>query len=424
MSVALEPRAAALGALGEALSRRGGLETALAGPAFAALSPLDRSFARALVMATLRRLGSIDALLAPRLRKAPPDVVMDVLRLGAAELLVLATPDHAAVDSAVRLTETRAQPFKALVNAVLRGLARERAEAGWREPPPETDIPSWLLSRWRAAYGEDAIAAAAALRVEPPTDLTPRDPADAETLAAELEGAVLPGGTVRVRRGGAVGDWPGFAEGRWWVQDAAAALPARLLEARAGETVLDLCAAPGGKALQLAAAGAVVTALDRSEPRLRRLRENLARTGLDAESVAAPGERWDDARAFDAVLLDAPCTSTGTFRRNPDVLWTTRPPEIAKLAAVQSRLLDAAAERVAPGGRLVYCVCSLEPEEGEAQVAAFLARRPDFRLHPADSAQVGAPPEAARDGALRLLPSMRAEEGGLDGFYAARLDRT
>lgn len=392
----------------------------MATAAFARLSGLDRSFARALAMATLRRLGTIDRALQARVRKPPPDVIVNVLRLGAAQLLLMDVPDHAAVDTSVRLAEQKAKPFKGLVNAVLRGLARERPA----EPPPDVDVPAWLLSRWRAAYGEEASAIAAALRSEPPTDLSLRDAADAPALAEALEAEILPTSALRVRRGGSVTEWPGFAEGRWWVQDAAAALPVRLLAPRAGETALDLCAAPGGKTLQLAAAGAHVVAVDRSDARLNRLRENLARTGLAAEAVAAAAEDWDDPRRFDAVLLDAPCTSTGTFRRNPEVLWGTRPGEIAKLAAVQSRLLDAAAVRVGEGGRLVYCVCSLEPEEGEGQVAAFLTRRPDFRLDPVAPGEAGSPAEAARSGALRLLPSIWAECGGIDGFYAARLVRS
>jgi 16S rRNA (cytosine967-C5)-methyltransferase len=206
------------------------------------------------------------------------------------------------------------------------------------------------------------------------------------------------------------------------VQDAAAAVPARLLGADAGQTVLDLCAAPGGKTLQLAAAGAAVVALDRSAPRLKRLSENLARTGLSAEVVAADGADWRDGRSFDAVLLDAPCSATGTFRRHPDMLWAAKPGDVASLAAVQSRLLDAAARRVKPGGRLVYCVCSLEREEGEAQAAAFLQRHADFAVEPVESGEGGAP-EASRlpDGTLRILPHHRP--GVLDGFYVARFRR-
>jgi 16S rRNA (cytosine967-C5)-methyltransferase len=279
------------------------------------------------------------------------------------------------------------------------------------------------MARWRAAYGaETAREVAATIAEEPATDLTPKDPAEAGAIAAALDGEVLEGASVRTARGGEVTGWPGFAEGRWWVQDASAALPARLLGVRSGETVLDLCAAPGGKTLQLAADGARVTALDRSGARLKRVAENLARTGLSAEIVEADAGEWTDGRTFDAVLLDAPCSATGTFRRHPDVLWVARPSDIGKLAAAQARLLDAAARRVTPGGRLVYCVCSLEPEEGEAQAEAFLTRHPDFALDPIALGEGGAPPASLRPaGTLRILPQHRA--GGTDGFYVARFRR-
>jgi 16S rRNA (cytosine967-C5)-methyltransferase len=220
-----------------------------------------------------------------------------------------------------------------------------------------------------------------------------------------------------------VAAWPGFAEGGWWVQDASAAIPARLLGVRPGETALDLCAAPGGKTLQLAAAGAQVTALDRSAARLKRLTENLARTGLSAEVVAADATQWADRRRFDAVLLDAPCSATGTFRRHPDVLWAARPADIVTLSALQARLLDAAAQRVNAGGRLVYCVCSLEPEEGQSQVDAFLVRTPGFALDPIGPGEGGAPDASLTPGgSLRILPHHRP--GGTDGFFIARLRRT
>jgi len=302
------------------------------------------------------------------------------------------------------------------VNAVLRGLVRE--------PPPLDDpdllAPSWLYARWRAAFGPDeARAIAAVIAQEPATDLSLKDAARAEALAAELEGAVLPGGTLRTARRGDLAAWPGFAEGDWWVQDASAAIPARLLAVQPGETALDLCAAPGGKTLQLAAAGAQVTAVDRSAPRLKRVAENLARTGLSAETIAADAATWPDKRTFDAVLLDAPCSATGTFRRHPDVLWAAKPSDVAGLAAVQSKLLDAAARRTRPGGRLVYCVCSLEPEEGEGQVAAFLGRTPGITLDPITAGEAGAPAASVRpDGTLRILPHHTA--GGTDGFYVAR----
>ncbi|WP_313045992.1 RsmB/NOP family class I SAM-dependent RNA methyltransferase, partial [Brevundimonas sp.] len=276
-----------------------------------------------------------------------------------------------------------------------------------------------------ATYGEAAlIGLALATREEPATDLTAKPGVDPAELAASVEGEALPGGTVRTGKRGDVAAWPGFEAGDWWVQDAAAAVPARLLAVKAGETALDLCAAPGGKTLQLAAAGAEVVALDRSEARLKRLRQNFERMNLKAEVVVVPAEDWEDERTFDAVLLDAPCTATGTYRRNPEVLRATRPADVAKLADVQHRLLDTAAAKVKPGGRLVYCVCSLEREEGETQVIAFLRRNPAFRTAPAVPVEVGAPDEALTpEGWLRILPSQWAEKGGLDGFFAARLER-
>jgi 16S rRNA (cytosine967-C5)-methyltransferase len=274
--------------------------------------------------------------------------------------------------------------------------------------------------RWQAAFGaEEARALAATIAEEPATDLSLKDAATATALAAELEAEILPGGSLRTGRRGDVATWPGFAEGGWWVQDASVAIPARLLAVRVGETALDLCAAPGGKTLQLAAAGATVTALDRSAPRLKRVSENLARASLSAEVVAADAGTWLDKRTFDAVLLDAPCSATGTFRRHPDALWAARPGDIASLAAVQSRLLDAAARRLNPGGRMVYCVCSLEPEEGEGQAAAFLNRTPGLTLDPIADGEGGAPTRSLRaDGTLRILPHHLP--GGTDGFYVAR----
>jgi 16S rRNA (cytosine967-C5)-methyltransferase len=417
----LPARAASLDLLAAALGSRAGLDEGLTHPALAALEPRDRAFSRALVMATLRHLGPIDAALQGRLKRPPPERIVHVLRLGVAQAFLLETPAHAAVATSVALAgrQKGGAAFKGLVNAVLRGLVRE--------PPslddPDLLAPSWLYARWRAAYGEaHARAIAATIAQEPATDLSLKDPADTDRLAGDIEGAVLPGGSLRTARRGDIAAWPGFDEGRWWVQDASAAVPARLLAVRAGETALDLCAAPGGKTLQLAAAGATVTAVDRSAERLKRVAENLKRTGLAAETVAADAAAWPDARAFDAVLLDAPCSATGTFRRHPDVLWAAKPGDISSLAAVQAKLLDAAARRTRPGRRLVYCVCSLEPEEGEAQIAAFLARSPDFALDPVAAGEGGAPDASLRpDGTLRILPHHLS--GGTDGFYVARLRR-
>ncbi len=404
-----------------ALDRRSGLDESVGGPALAALEPRDRAFARALAMTVLRRKGGIDRILQQRLAKPPPDEVLALLALGAAQLLWLETPAHAAVSTTMALAEAQrsGRAFKPLINAVLRRIGRD----GPPDLPAEVWAPDWLLARWRAAYGEAAAQAIAALiPEEPAADLTPKDPDDATALAEAVGGQVLRGGSVRTDRRGDLSDWPGFDEGRWWVQDASAAIPARLLHVRPGETALDLCAAPGGKTLQLAAAGAEVTAVDRSAARLERVRQNLERMGLKAEVVAADAGAWDDPRQFDAVLLDAPCASTGTFRRHPDVLWAARPADIAKLAEVQRRLLAAAARKVKPGGRLVYCVCSLEPEEGEGQVAPFLAAHPDFRLGPVTDGEGGAPAASLTpEGALRILPCHL--EGGTDGFFAVRFVR-
>ena len=421
--IGVEARIAAGVLLNAALIRRGGLDEALALPAVTALPGPDRAFARAVAMAALRRLGEIDQILDRKLQKRPPETIRTLLRIALAQTLVLGTPAFAAVSTAVKLAERdpKTRPYKALVNAVLRGIERE----GPGLTTAESNLPDWIAARWKQTYGDAALAGLAlAAREEPATDLSLKPDADPAALAEAVEGEVLPGGTVRTFKRGDVASWPGFEDGSWWVQDAAAAVPVRLLASKSGETALDMCAAPGGKTLQIAASGASVVALDRSDARLKRLRQNLARTGLEAEIAVMPAEDWLDSRTFDAVLLDAPCTATGTFRRNPEVLRATKPAEVAKLADVQHRLLDAAALRVAPGGRLVYCVCTLEREEGETQIIAFLRRNPGFRTTPAVPAEIGAPDEALTpEGWLRILPSMWAEKGGVDGFFAARLER-
>jgi 16S rRNA (cytosine967-C5)-methyltransferase len=409
------PRLAALRLVQSALARRGGLDDALSTPALLGMTAQDRAFARAVAMTALRRLGQIDRVLDARLRKEPPEPVRDLLRIGLAQAFWLDTPDFAAVDTTVALAAT---PLRGLVNAVMRGAVRDG-------PPPDDPrnlAPPWLLARWTAAYGEEeALAIARQIALEPAADLTLRDPAD-QAVGTLLEAEPLPGGSLRLRRRGDVAEWPGYAEGRWWVQDAAAAVPARLLSVRPDETAVDLCAAPGGKTLQLAAAGARVTALDKSAGRLRRVKAGLERTGLSAETVVADAADWNDARQFDAVLLDAPCSASGTFRRHPDALWNARPGDIAALAALQAKLLVSAARRVHPGGRLVYSVCSLEPEEGEGQVRAFVAANPDFALDPAAPGEAGAPPASLTpEGWLRILPHHL--DGGVDGFFIARLRR-
>jgi 16S rRNA (cytosine967-C5)-methyltransferase len=395
---------------------------------FPRLEPRDRGFCRHLLATLCRRLPEIDAALAQLLAKPLPDkatFARMALRLGAAQLLFLETPPHAAVSTAVALLPPREQGFKGLVNAVLRRLSREgRALTG--EAAARANAPPWLFGRWKEVHGEQAALAVAGQHLaEPPLDLTPRNPADAPLWAERLGATLLPSGTLRLPPGaGEVTRLAGFAEGAWWVQDAAAALPAGLLGAQRGEAVADLCAAPGGKTLQLAAAGAAVTAVDLSAERLKRLRENLQRTGLAAEVVTADVTRWQPGRQFQRVLLDAPCSSTGTLRRHPDIALHRTSDDLPPLVELQTRLLAAAAALVAPGGTLVYAVCSLEPEEGVAQVDRLLAADAGFQRAPIAADEVGGLAElVSAAGDLRTLPCHLADAGGMDGFYACRLVR-
>ena len=374
----------------------------------AGLPDRDRALTRALVATTLRRLGTLRHLIGLFLDSGLPAQarrVEIVLLIGAAQILFLDVPDHAAVDLSVRLAraDRDAIHFTGLVNAVLRRVAREGAERLAALDAVALDTPEWLLKRWTQTYGEaTARAIAAANGKEPALDLTVKS--DPESFAAQLGGRVLPTGTVRTIVHGTITALPGFAEGAWWVQDAAAALPARLLGDVAGLRIADLCAAPGGKTAQLIAAGAAVTAVDRAPARLNRLRENLARLSLAAELVCADVEEWQ-AGPFDAVLLDAPCSSTGTIRRHPDIPWLKQAADIAKLAAFQGRLIERAAALTKPGGTLVYCTCSLEPEEGENIVAGLLARAASMRQAPIAAAEIfGRGEFITKDGDLRTLP--------------------
>jgi 16S rRNA (cytosine967-C5)-methyltransferase len=405
------------------------LEGANAHPGLAGLPARDRALVRALVAMVLRRLGTLRHLLGLLLERGLPKEaprVETALLTGAAQILFLDVPDHAAVDLAVRLVQgdRHAAHFAGLVNAVLRRLTREGAARLAELDTAALDTPKWLMERWVGAYGEPtARAIAAASTSEPALDLTVKN--DSALWAERLGGWVLSTGTVRLIAHGPVTALPGFADGAWWVQDAAAALPVRLLGNVAGVRVADLCAAPGGKAAQLAVAGAHVTAVDRSPARLARLEENLKRLSLTAELVCADVAEWE-AAPFDAVLLDAPCSSTGTIRRHPDVPWLKQPADIEKLAGLQRRLIERAVALTKPGGTLVYSTCSLEPDEGEAIVDALLAHETGVRRAPVNADEVyGRAEFVTQDGDLRTLPchlpdpdSLRA---GLDGFYAARL---
>jgi 16S rRNA (cytosine967-C5)-methyltransferase len=405
------------------------LEGRNANAALAALPERDRALARALTATVLRRLGTLRHLIALFLEHGAPKEaprVETALLLGAAQILFLDVPDHAAVDLSVRLVQAdrKAAHYAGLVNAALRRVTREGAERLAGLDPVVLDTPPWLMARWIATYGEaTAHAIAAANGREPALDVTVKS--DPELWAARLGGRVLPTGSVRTIAHGTVTALPGFGEGAWWVQDAAAALPARLFGDVGGLRVADLCAAPGGKAAQLIAAGARVTAVDRAPARLARLRENLDRLALTAELVCADVAAWQ-AEPFDLVLLDAPCSSTGTIRRHPDVPWLKHPEDIAKLAALQRRLIERAVALTKPGGTLIYCTCSLEPEEGETIVADLLAREPSVERAPIDAAEVfGRGEFVTADGDLRTLPCHFPDPdsrlAGIDGFYAARL---
>ena len=406
-------RDAAFTLLTAVLDRHRPLEEAL--DALPAQAPRDRASAHRLAATVLRRLGTLDAVLEPLLRKRPPEPVRLVLQIGAAGLLLLDTPPHAAVATAVALARTHGlAPFAGLVNAVLRRVADAGRTALEQLDAPRLDTPAWLWASW----GPDARAIALAHQQEAPLDLTLR-PGSAPPPGGE----VLPTGSVRFPPGTHVADIPGFAAGAFWVQDAAATLPARLLAAQAGEDVADLCAAPGGKTAQLAATGANVTAVERDATRMQRLQDNLRQWHLAATFVQADAAAWTPPAPLDAVLLDAPCSATGTIRRHPDVARLKRPQDVRALTEAQDRLLAASVGLLRPGGRLVYSVCSLQPEEGAARIAAALARG-GVRHDPFPAAAFSGLPEARTpEGFLRTHPGLWAERGGMDGFFAARLVR-
>ncbi|MGB3489783.1 MAG: transcription antitermination factor NusB [Xanthobacteraceae bacterium] len=406
------------------------LDGPAAHPGLKALADRDRALMRRLVATILRRLGTLGHVLSRLLdRGVPTDAprAQSALLIGAAQILWMDVPDHAAVDLSVRLVQAdrRAAKYAGLVNAVLRRCAREGQSLIDEVKEQALDVPPWLLARWSAHYGEaTAKDIVAAIGHEPPLDLTVKS--DAEQWASRLHGEVLPTGTVRTPLHGSVTMLPGFNEGQWWVQDAAAALPVRLFGDLTGRDVVDLCAAPGGKTAQLVQAGAQVTALDRSPARVARLRGNLARLSFEAESLAADACEWTTEKSFDGVLIDAPCTSTGTVRRHPDVAWLKQESDIAALAVQQARLIRRGLALLKPGGMLVYCTCSLEPEEGEQVVAGLLADESGVRRQPVDPAELAGLAELVTpDGDVRTLPSHLPNPdpalGGLDGFYAARL---
>jgi 16S rRNA (cytosine967-C5)-methyltransferase len=407
------------------------LDGAGAHPGLKTLSDRDRALMRRLVATILRRLGTLGHVLSRLLdRGIPTDAprAQSALLIGAAQILWMDVPDHAAVDLSVRLVQSdrRAAKYAGLVNAVLRRCAREGAPLIEEVRAQTLDVAPWLLARWIAHYGEVlARNIATAIGHEPSLDITVKS--DVTQWATRLHGETLPTGSVRTLLQGSVTMLPGFNEGQWWVQDAAASLPARLFGDVAGKNIVDLCAAPGGKTAQLAQAGACVTAIDRSSNRMARLRDNLARLSLEARTVVADAAEWQSgSESFDGILIDAPCTSTGTIRRHPDIGWLRQENDIGPLVTLQARLLQRAATLLKSGGTLVYCTCSLEPEEGEQAISSFLGAEPSMRRAPIDASEVADLAEIlTAEGDLRTLPCHLPRDeprlGGLDGFYAARL---
>ena len=426
----LPARAVAVTLVAGVLDRRQSLDVLLdADRTFGALPERDRRLARAIVSTVLRRLGTIHALLDRLIEKKPPRSrdFFHVLEVAAAQILFMQVADHAAVSLAIDqvAADPKARHLKGLANAVLRRMARER-DSLLASLDASLDTPGWLWQRWCAAYGDEAAAAiAAAHHVEPPLDISVKD--DAPGWAEKLGGSLTATGSVRIPDAGPVETLAGYGDGAWWVQDMAAALPARLIGQVAGKRVADLCAAPGGKTAQLAASGAHVTAVDISAGRLKRLAANLARLHLTAETVTADILDWQPDEPFDAVLLDAPCSATGTIRRHPDVSWLKQPADITALADIQARMIDRAAALLRPGGTLIYCTCSLEPEEGEHQLSGAVARN-GLVLKPVDAQEVGGLARAITPaGAVRTLPCHDAGAGdlpGMDGFFVMRLEKT
>jgi 16S rRNA (cytosine967-C5)-methyltransferase len=421
-------RLSALGALVHTLDRGKPLDGAWTiDRYFTGMSPSDRAFAQLLAKTALRRLGQIDAILEQFIERplnSRTSRVMHILRLGAVQLLWLDTPPHAAVHSAVEMTkQIKMEKYSGLVNAVLKRIAREGKDLLATQDAARLNTPDWLWKKWEKAYGADTVRRIADMHMkEPPLDITVKK--DPVYWAEQLGGVVLPTGSVRLRDTRNITQLKGFTEGFWWVQDMAATIPAHLLGDVHDKRVIDLCAAPGGKTAQLATAGAKVSAVDMSKDRIAMLKTNVHRLKLQAEYVTTDASKWMPAFAPDAILLDAPCSATGTLRRHPDVAWLRKESDIKRLIETQYTLLCHAFDMVRPGGILVYSVCSLQPEEGEEQITRFLKERSDVSLNPVEPAILGGMTECITPrGEVRTLPCHLAELDGMDGFYAAILSK-
>lgn len=414
----LAARRAALRLLDAVLRRGEALETALHAATQGLTRGSDKGLAHAIAADVLRWLPDLDALIDSATEQLiPPDVKSrTVLRMALVQILLLETPPHAVISTALPLMEGGP---RRLVHGVLGSLIRAEAKL-----PDVPTLPADVAERWETQWGADmASGAARALACRAPIDLSFADHAEAERMADMMGGASIMPGHVRLDHDVSVPDLPGYAQGHWWVQDIAASLPARLAGSGEGRTAYDLCAAPGGKTMQLAAAGWRVTALDKSAKRLERLAENLTRSGLGAQVEVAQGDAltWEPTAPADLILLDAPCSATGIFRRHPDVLYRAGPRQIAEMAEVQAAMLDRAADWLKPSGILIYATCSLERAEGEDQIAAFLERYPRFVVSPVETSELPAGIVPTSEGFVRTLPTMLEGQGGADGFFVARL---
>ncbi|MCK5574797.1 MAG: SAM-dependent methyltransferase [Sphingomonadales bacterium] len=397
------------------------------------LAPRDQAFARNLLITTLRHLSHIDRILKSMMDRPLPGRAKEVkntLRIGLSQILYLDTPSHAAVDTSVRLVASmklqKDRAFKGLSNAILRRATREK-EALLKSVAdiPEAAIPLWMRRKWENDFGENVMKKIAAQTlIAPPLDLTIKDPAEAATWAEKLGGTVVGPQTVRLMERKTVTELEGYASGKWWVQDVAATLPAHILGAKEGELTADLCAAPGGKTMQLAATGAHVVAIDKSAGRLKRVVENLNRTGLEADIVAADLMDYEPDQLFDRILVDAPCSATGTTRRHPEAGYIKKEPVIYKMAKFQTMLMQRVSSWLKPGGVMVYCVCSLEKEESEMQIKRLLEADSSLKRLPVTKDEMGELANTVTaDGDVRTLPHYLGEQGGMDGFFIARLQK-
>ncbi len=427
----LNTRLCAVSMLDDVLQRKQPLDQVLEqNEIFKGLTSRDKGFTRMMVSTALRRLGQIDDLIEKAVEKKPPHnaTLQNILRLGITQVAFMDVPDHAAVDTSVSLTERLGmEKQKAFVNGVLRTITRVGREWLERQDEGRLNTPEWLLKIWIEDYGLGTAAHIAAANLsEAPLDITIKDEDSRNFWASNFKATEMTTGTLRKTSGGNVSEIQGFEEGHWWVQDASAAIPARLMGDVRGQSVIDLCAAPGGKTMQLAAMGAHVVALDRSANRLKRLSENLQRMGLGeaVEIVASDASSWRPKDPAPYILLDAPCSATGTVRRHPDVMHLKSPKDISGLESIQARILENAFEMLMPGGVLIYCTCSLQKSEGEDQIAVFLAKQPQAQRLPITAGELGGFDEAITpEGDLRILPFHQAALGGMDGFYIARLTK-